>query len=146
MSLAASPSYLQSKPATKKGLAVPTILAVILATILALTTVVFYSQYENQANINSQQRQLENGVPISARNSCFSSNFENNHPSNADFYSLLPKSLQNETIGGYGLVTLWPVPVNSNNFHLYEVWNVTFLPHKSTPSPSPIEMLFIVNC
>ena len=74
MSLAASPSYLQSKPATKKGLAVPTILAVILATILALTTVVFYSQYENQANINSQQRQLEKALVLDLK-------FEILHPS-----------------------------------------------------------------
>ncbi len=74
-------------------------------------TVVFFSQYGNQVNINSQQRQLVNGVPVSARDACFSSNNENNHPSNKDFYSLLPEALQNVTIGGWGLVTYWSSPL-----------------------------------
>lgn len=109
-------------------------------------TVVFFSQYGNQVNINSQQRQLVNGVPVSARDACFSSNNENNHPSNKDFYSLLPEALQNVTIGGWGLVTYWIISVNSTNSLLYEVWNVGYFSSNSTQTLSHVEILFKVNC
>ena len=132
------------KPQTRRGLSVLAVLAV-LVIVLTLTAGVFYYEYQNQLNVNTQS-QLESGVPKVAADSCEAANFQSNHPTTADFYPLLPTRLANVSIRGFGLATYWPVHVNNTNFLLYEIWNVGYLPNNSTQTISYIELPYVVNC
>ncbi len=126
------------------------VVLVILVIILSTTTAVFFYLYEQQKSANTQLRKLENSILITDVNDCVASNFQNSQPSVSYLYRMLPEYLKNSTIDGWGLEDYWPSPVNSTNYILYEVWNVTyFFPPESSYGTHNLPFLFMlytVNC
>jgi len=116
---------------------------------LTLTSALFYYEYyeyASQTAANNEQLKLENGVPRTAVSDCVSTNVYNDHPGNPAFQRLLPNSLRNAGIEGFGLVTYWPYPVNNTSFLAYEVWNVTLITSNTPLTFAHMDMLYIVNC
>jgi|GEM_PF-960713 hypothetical protein len=132
-------------PLPKRVIAVLVVLFVLVAA-LAVTSVYFYSQYESEVNVNSQNSQLENGISKAAADNCEVANFRAMNPSPYTFDPLLPKSLGNATGAGIGLVDYWPVPINSSTFQVYEVWSVGYALNGDFTKLYHINMLWIVNC
>lgn len=129
----------------KRVIAVLVVLFVLVAA-LAVTSVYFYSQYESEVNVNSQNSQLENGISKVAVDNCEATKFQAMNPSPYTFGPLLPKSLGNASEAGIGLVDFWPVPINSSSFRVYEVWSVGYALNGDFTKLYHVDMFYSVNC
>lgn len=132
-------------PTPKRVIAVLAVLVVLVAT-LAVTAAYFYSKFESEASVNSQDSQLENGIPTTAAASCLSADALNDNPLPQSFVPLLPKSLGNVTDLSIGLQAFWPVPINSSTYQVYEVWSVGYYMVGNLANRHFIDMLYSVNC
>jgi len=133
---------------TRSGRSV--VILAFIAIVLLLTTVVFYSEYQNQLSINSQQSKLENGIPTKAVDDCFAN--PKTWPDFSDWVPLVPENLRNLTIAGWGLVRLLPSPLNSTSFILFMVYRVSLFPTNKPLWTQPVstfpyvDMVHMVNC
>ena len=112
---------------------------------LALLSVYFYAQYENQVSLNSKNSLLENGFSKSADYNCEYSNLINSNPAPDSFTPLL-KSFGNATGANLYLISWWPVYYNSTHYQLYEVWKVGYALNGDFGHLSYVNMTWSVYC